>query len=195
MSWIYIGVGLTVGTLLVCAIWTMFVLAAVPMPAQTALTLKVNASQWWWAVRYESDQPAEIFSVANEIHIPVGRPVRIELTSSDVIHSFWIPQLGGKMDMIPGQTNVTWLQADSPGVYHGECGEFAASSMRTWRWRSWRTRLPRTKRGRPRSCAPPRRPAPTRLARGGTRSSRTAPPVMPFAAPRPAGFSGPTSHT
>ena len=127
MSWIYVGGALTVGTLVVCAVWTMFVLVAVAMPAKTALTLKVEAAQWWWSVRYESEQPSEIFFVANEVHIPVGQPVRIELTSSDVIHSFWIPQLGGKADVIPGQTNTTWVQADEPGVYRGQCGEFCGA--------------------------------------------------------------------
>jgi cytochrome c oxidase subunit 2 len=127
MAWIYTGLGLTVAVLVVCAVWTMFTIAAIAMPAKTIMTLKVTASQWWWAVQYDSAQPAQIFSVANEIHIPVGQPIRVELSSPDVIHSFWIPQLGGKMDVIPGQSNVTWLQADQPGVYRGQCGEFCGA--------------------------------------------------------------------
>jgi cytochrome c oxidase subunit 2 len=128
MRWIYVGVGVSTAVLVACAIWTMFTLAAIAMPAKAAeLTLEVTASQWWWSVRYASREPSQIFTTANEIHIPVGRPVRIELTSHDVIHSFWIPQLGGKMDVIPGQTNVTWLQADYPGVYRGQCGEFCGA--------------------------------------------------------------------
>jgi cytochrome c oxidase subunit 2 len=61
---------------------------------------------------------------ANEIHVPAGRPVQVNVTSEDVIHSFWVPQLMGKLDMIPGKTNTTWLQADQPGAYRGECAEY-----------------------------------------------------------------------
>lgn len=127
MAWLYVGVGVSTTVLLGCAVWTMFTVAAVAMPARTDLTLQVTAAQWWWSVRYQSDTPERIFTTANEIHIPVGRPVRIELTSQDVIHSFWIPHLAGKMDVIPGQTNVTWLQADQPGVYRGQCGEYCGA--------------------------------------------------------------------
>ncbi|MDQ6679797.1 MAG: cytochrome c oxidase subunit II [Pseudomonadota bacterium] len=127
MSWLYVGVGVSTVVLIACAVWTMFTVAAVAMPARTDLTLQVTAAQWWWSVRYESSEPDRVFTTANEIHIPVGRPVRIELKSQDVIHSFWIPHLGGKMDVIPGQTNVTWLQADAPGVYRGQCGEYCGA--------------------------------------------------------------------
>ena len=127
MPWLYVGVGVSTVVLIACAVWTMFTVAAVAMPAHTDLTLQVTAAQWWWSVRYESNEPDRIFTTANEIHIPVGRPVRIELKSQDVIHSFWIPHLGGKMDVIPGQTNVTWLQADQPGTYRGQCGEYCGA--------------------------------------------------------------------
>ena len=80
----------------------------------------VIAHQWWWEIRY----PNESVVTANEVHIPVGRPVRIHLASSDVIHSFWVPRLQGKTDAITGQVNETWLQANSEGVYRGECAEF-----------------------------------------------------------------------
>jgi cytochrome c oxidase subunit 2 len=63
-------------------------------------------------------------TTANEIHIPVGRPVRFEVVAGDVIHSFWIPELAGKTDLIPGQRNVMWLEADHPGVYRGQCAEY-----------------------------------------------------------------------
>jgi cytochrome c oxidase subunit 2 len=128
MAWVYVGVGISTVVLIGCAVWTMFTVAAIAMPVKAdGLTLQVTAAQWWWNVRYKSDEPARIFAVANEIHIPVGRPVRLELSSQDVIHSFWIPQLGGKMDVIPGQTNAMWLQADRPGVYRGQCGEFCGA--------------------------------------------------------------------
>jgi cytochrome c oxidase subunit 2 len=85
------------------------------------LTVQVSASQWWWGLRYQGAQPDRTFTTANEIHIPVGQPIRFELASADVVHSFWIPQLAGKMDVIPGQTNVLWLQANKPGTYRGQC--------------------------------------------------------------------------
>jgi cytochrome c oxidase subunit 2 len=128
LSWIYLGVGISTVVLIACAVWTMFTVAAVAMPASAAnLTLHVTASQWWWDVRYHYRDPAKTFDVANEIHVPVGTPVKFELESIDVIHSFWIPQLGGKTDVIPGQTNVMWLQADRPGVYRGQCGEYCGA--------------------------------------------------------------------
>lgn len=128
MPWLYIGVGISTVVLVACAAWTMFTIAAVAMPAHAAdTTVQVTASQWWWAARYASPDPSRIFTTANEIHIPVGRAVRVELASTDVIHSFWIPQLAGKMDVIPGQTNVMWLQADRPGVYRGQCGEYCGA--------------------------------------------------------------------
>jgi cytochrome c oxidase subunit 2 len=128
LSWICIGVGVSTAVLVACAVWTMFTIAAVAMPARAAnLTLHVTASQWWWDVRYRDPEPSNTFEVANEIHIPVGIPVKLELESIDVIHSFWIPQLAGKTDVIPGQTNLMWLQADQPGIYRGQCGEFCGA--------------------------------------------------------------------
>jgi cytochrome c oxidase subunit 2 len=88
------------------------------------LTIEVVGRQWWWEVRYLSDQSALIVPAANEIHIPVGMRVRVNLRSLDVIHSFWVPGLQGKVDMIPGRTNVTWLEATEPGVWRGQCAEF-----------------------------------------------------------------------
>ncbi|HEX2268234.1 MAG TPA: cytochrome c oxidase subunit II [Pyrinomonadaceae bacterium] len=88
------------------------------------MTIEVNAHQWWWDVRYNNPAPSQIVTTANEIHIPVGRPIAFRLNSMDVIHSFWVPNLHGKTDMIPGRTVETWLQADRPGVYRGQCAEF-----------------------------------------------------------------------
>ncbi|WP_201837739.1 cytochrome c oxidase subunit II [Microvirga zambiensis] len=89
-----------------------------------ALTLLVTGQQWWWEVTYEDEQPSRVFTTANEIHIPVGEPVLIKLEASDVIHSFWIPNLTGKMDAIPGRQNQIQIQADRPGLYRGQCAEF-----------------------------------------------------------------------
>lgn len=86
----------------------------------TSLTVRVTGYRWWWQVEY----PDYGFVTANEIHIPAGQPIRFELTSSDVIHSFWVPELGGKLDLFPGRINDFWLQADHPGEYRGQCAEF-----------------------------------------------------------------------
>ncbi len=85
-----------------------------------ALRIEVTGYQWWWDVRYPDDGVV----TANEIHIPAGRPVEIGLRSADVIHSFWVPQLAGKVDQVPGQRNVIRLEADQPGTYRGFCAEF-----------------------------------------------------------------------
>lgn len=84
------------------------------------ITIDVIGHQWWWEVIY----PDSGITTANEIHIPVGQPVRINLSAAGVIHSFWVPQLHGKLDMIPGHTNTFHIQADKPGEYRGICTEF-----------------------------------------------------------------------
>ncbi len=91
-----------------------------PYPAPNTLPVKVVARQWWWGVEY----PGTDVVTANEIHVPVGREVRVELTSADVIHSFWVPQLSGKTDVIPGHTRYQSFLATKPGAYVGECAEF-----------------------------------------------------------------------
>lgn len=103
-------------------------------PDTTSLmTIEVNARQWWWDVRYHNSVPSQIVTTANEIHIPVGQPIAFRLSSMDVIHSFWVPNLHGKTDMIPGRTVETWLQADRPGIYPGSAPSSAATSTHTWR--------------------------------------------------------------
>ena len=89
-----------------------------------ALVIQVRAYQWRWQVTYPDVQPSRGFISANEIHIPVGQPVRIELSAEDVIHSFWVPNLGGKQDLIPGRENTITLTANKPGTYRGQCAEF-----------------------------------------------------------------------
>jgi cytochrome c oxidase subunit II len=91
-------------------------------PADPELTIEVIGHQFWWEVRYPDAEATVI--TANEIHMPAGQPVRFILTSGDVIHSFWVPQLHGKMDQMPGRTNEFWLEADEPGEYRGICAEF-----------------------------------------------------------------------
>lgn len=83
----------------------------------------ITGHQWWWEVRY----PQNGAVTANEIHIPVGKQLLVELRSADVIHSFWVPQLARKMDMVPGHPNHIWLQSDSAGTYLGACSEFCGA--------------------------------------------------------------------
>lgn len=89
-----------------------------------SLTVKLTGHQWWWEARYEDSQPSRIFTTANEIHIPAGERVTFQLSSSDVIHSFWVPNLSGKLDLIPGMDNKLQLVAEREGVYRGQCAEF-----------------------------------------------------------------------
>lgn len=88
-----------------------------------AMVISVVGKMWWWEVRYRTPEGTDVV-LANEIHIPVNQPVVIGLSSTDVIHSFWVPQLGGKMDMVPGRTNQLVLQATAAGVYRGQCAEY-----------------------------------------------------------------------
>lgn len=88
------------------------------------MRVRVIGEMWWWRVAYLDGEGREALRGANEVHIPVGRPVLFELESADVIHSFWVPRLGGKVDMIPGRRNLMRLQADAPGVYGGQCAEY-----------------------------------------------------------------------
>jgi cytochrome c oxidase subunit 2 len=88
------------------------------------LKIEVTGNQWWWQFRYLSDDPSQTLITANEIHIPVGRTVLITGMSNDVIHSFWVPNLHGKRDLIPSRVNTEYIQADKPGVYRGQCAEF-----------------------------------------------------------------------
>jgi len=91
------------------------------------IQIDVTANRWWWDIRYDHQDKSKIFTTANELHIPVGKPVLLRLRASDVIHSFWVPNLGGKKDMIPGRQSTITLQADKPGTYRGQCAEFCGA--------------------------------------------------------------------
>lgn len=108
---------------LIFTISSMFQLAE---PA-SANTLKVRAvgHQWWWEFQYEGTAPAVV--TGDELHIPVGTVVHVDLSSNNVIHSFWVPSLTGKTDVIPGHDNFLWLQADKPGSFRGECAEYCGT--------------------------------------------------------------------
>ncbi len=91
--------------------------------AKNAVSIAVTAKQWWWEVQYQDETPSNMVTTANEIHIPVGRPVVIQLQSPDVIHSFWVPNLAGKKDAVPGHPTEIRMRADRAGKYEGHCAE------------------------------------------------------------------------
>ena len=93
-------------------------------PPNDALRVKVIGHQWWWEFQY----PDLGFATATDLHLPAGRPVSLEIAGADVIHSFWVPQLGGKRDAIPGSLTRIVLTADTPGEYYGQCAEFCGAS-------------------------------------------------------------------
>jgi cytochrome c oxidase subunit 2 len=125
LGWLWTGVGLSTLALLFTVVWTMAVLARIDTPRdKPAFTIEITGKQWWWQAHYVGGNPGRDFTTANEIHIPAGAPVALKLIGGDVIHSFWVPQLAGKMDAIPGQTNETWIEAKAPGRYFGQCTEY-----------------------------------------------------------------------
>lgn len=97
------------------------------LPAANALHIEMTGAQWWWQARYANDDGQPGFVVANELHVPVGRPVIVSLKAADVIHTFWVPNLHGKKDMLPGIDSTIEFRADRPGVYRGQCAEFCGA--------------------------------------------------------------------
>ncbi len=95
-----------------------------PPMSQNALVIAVTAKLWWWEVRYRDAATGKDITLANEIHLPVGRPVYLALTSEDVIHSFWVPALAGKVDMLPGRLTRLRVTADKAGILRGQCAEY-----------------------------------------------------------------------
>jgi cytochrome c oxidase subunit 2 len=112
------GIVFTTVTLFALLIYSLARAAALHPVDENALRIEVIGEQWWWRVRYPE------FETANEIRVPAGRPVELVLRSADVIHSFWVPVLGGKLDMIPGRATVLRVRADRPGEYRGQCAEY-----------------------------------------------------------------------
>ncbi len=126
-EWIFVG-GVAVPLVILAVIFfvSLRVLSGFPVnrEAPTAAEIRVTGHQWWWQVEYIGGPADQHVVTANEIHIPIGRSVNIELVSDDVIHSFWVPSLHGKVDLVPGRTNRVRIEADNPGVYIGQCGEY-----------------------------------------------------------------------
>ncbi len=100
--------------------WSITITNANDSAADSPLVIEVTGHQWWWQIHYTGGN----FVTANEIHIPVGQPVTLKLMSADVNHSFWVPELSPKLDLIPGQTNTMTLEADTAGTYRGQCAEY-----------------------------------------------------------------------
>ena len=119
-------IGWTVATALVLMVFfgfTVTVMNSVEPSDAHGGAIVVIGHQWWWEVRY----PGTGVVTANEIHLPVGQRMLVSVTSDDVIHDLWLPQLGGKMDLVPGQTNHMYLEADQAGTYFGACAEFCGA--------------------------------------------------------------------
>jgi cytochrome c oxidase subunit II len=120
-----IAVGVTVITLVALAVSSVVAGRGLTSPLGAgAITIDAIGHQWWWEFQYRDVSPSDFVTTPNELHIPVGVPVVIKAMSRDVIHSFWVPNLHGKRDLIPGQVTNFWIQADRPGIYRGQCAEF-----------------------------------------------------------------------
>jgi cytochrome c oxidase subunit 2 len=129
LAWTFIPVILMIiiGIPTVRGIWA----SEVRVQGEDALQINVIGYQWWWAFEY----PELGITTANEVHIPVGRTVNFNLRSGDVLHSFWVPAMAGKRDLIPNQDNHLWFSADVPGIYHGHCSEFCLGAHAQMRMR------------------------------------------------------------
>lgn len=117
--------------LAVLAVPTVLTIFALARERPGQMRVDVTGQQWWWQYSY----PGETVVTANELHIPTGRPIRLALHSKDIIHSFWVPRLGGKQDVVPGRTNHVTIQADRPGEYAGTCAEYCGLSHANMRLR------------------------------------------------------------
>ncbi|WP_082814299.1 cytochrome c oxidase subunit II [Paraburkholderia monticola] len=128
LRWVYMGTAISSICLIAALAYTLVTLESVAAPPQApSVVLTVTAYDWWWKIEYGDADGGPAFVTANEIHIPVGEPVKVVLKSADVIHAFWVPQLAGKTQTIPGQINEQWIQADAAGIYRGQCSQFCGA--------------------------------------------------------------------
>jgi cytochrome c oxidase subunit 2 len=125
----WLGIALPVTVLTVLLVYGFLILRAggAVGGGEPTMRIAISGEQWWWRVSYELPDGQHIES-ANELHLPVGEAVALELTTADVIHSFWAPSLAGKLDMIPGRTNVLTVTATEPGVTRGQCAEYCGGA-------------------------------------------------------------------
>ena len=155
--------------LLIYGLTTTARVSDAPKPGE--MRVRVTGEMWWWRVAYLDAHGREIIQDANEVHIPTGQPVVFELESADVIHSFWVPRLGGKTDMIPGRRNFMRLQADAPGTYGGQCAEYCGGAHALMglvvvahapdAYEAWRAR-----QAQPAAAVPSAQASPALIARG-----------------------------
>jgi cytochrome c oxidase subunit II len=124
----WFGLIIPAGILFLLLAWGTTMVAGLTTIRGDELRMRISGTIYWWRVSYLDAAGKEIAADANELHIPVGRPVVIDMVSEDVIHSFWVPKLGGKMDMVPGRVNRLKLQADKAGHYGGQCAEFCGGA-------------------------------------------------------------------
>ncbi len=130
-SWVLAG-GLVLPFVVLCGLFVFAVERTRDFPLHNdsdhpAPEILVIAHQWWWEVHYLEGGPSTQFVTANEIHIPVERPIEIVLETQDVIHSFWVPALHGKLELIPGQSNFIRVQASHAGNFEGQCAEYCGA--------------------------------------------------------------------
>jgi cytochrome c oxidase subunit II len=119
------GIALTIVILGVFLISDLFAGRAMhTLDDPNPLTIEITARRWWWEVRYKDPWPSNMVITANEIHVPVGKTVKFELKSTDVIHSFWAPNFNGKKDAIPGHPSTNWFRATRAGEFRGQCAEY-----------------------------------------------------------------------
>jgi len=127
IAWWTIGGGIVFPALVVVPL-LVYGIARTPHAGSSvtkdALVVTVIGRMWWWEIRYVDPGSGRTIRVANELRVPVGRPVRLALASSDVIHSFWVPELGGKVDMVPGRVGRLGFTVERAGTYRGQCAEF-----------------------------------------------------------------------
>jgi len=125
-SW-FVGTATGVTVLSLFAVLVLSVIAEKRVegtPKENAVTIQVTGHQWWWEVNYPNSQADHTINTANEIHVPIRTPIVILTKSADVIHSFWVPSITGKRDLIPGMSSAFSFEVKAPGVFHGQCAEF-----------------------------------------------------------------------
>ena len=168
MRWVlWLGIAFPTVVLTALLAWSTWRSAQlVPQASSDALVIAVDARMWWWEVRYRDPQGGPDILTANEIVIPAGRAVYLALSSSDVIHSLWIPALAGKMDMLPGHATGLKLRADRPGVYRGQCAEYCGAQHARMALHVVALAAPEFERWLARQRAPAQAPADATLARG-----------------------------
>jgi heme/copper-type cytochrome/quinol oxidase subunit 2 len=190
------GIGATVIVITGLTLLSYVTTRALTADKPGALTVRLRGYQWWWEFAYLDGRPDEIITTANELHIPVGRRVHILLDAPDVIHSFWVPTLAGKKDLIPGRDNEITIEADRPGLTAVSARSIAACS--TSIWLSWWSRTCRTlsRPGKRQNASQrPSQSATTLLRACGSFSRNPAPRAIRSGGRPPPAPSVPTSPT